>query len=1184
MKQKITLLTLLILFAIKGHTQTQFWADTFDTAPTSGTRTPEENGGTPTSYFRLTDGSNINQVVPFSGRQGTSFWAGEDHNGTGTGFTASGAEGALPASNPANELHINWTGINIAGKSNLSFRGLIAAASTNEPWDNQTACISGVATTNTDYIIVEYSIDGGPFVNIIRFYNRGSATNGVDKYLFEDTDNNGCGDGIQLTNTFGEFTKNIVGTGNTMNLRIRVFSEGNNEEWGIDNFRLFEVAACTPPTITANPPNRTICNGTNTTFTSSASGATTYQWQVNTGSGFTDITNGGVYSGATSNTLTITGATAGMSGYLYRAVAINGVASCFTNSNSATLTISNITSTEIVTNVSCNGSNNGSIAITPSGGIGPYTYSWSPSGATSATITGLSVGLYTVTITDNVGCQITRNFTITQPTSLSLNPNSQTNVSCNGGTNGAASVNPASGGAGGYTYNWTPGNPNGDGTTIVTGLSAGTWTCTVTDANGCFTTRNFTITQPASAVSGTTAVTNIACNGGTNGAINLTPTGGTPPYTFNWGGGITTEDRTGLSAGSYSVTITDANGCTGTINVTVTQPASAVSGTRTVTNVFCFGGTNGAINLTPTGGTPPYTFNWGGGITTEDRTGLSAGTYSVTITDANGCTGTVNVTVTQPASAVSGTTVVTNVACFGGSNGAINLTPTGGTPPYTFSWGGGITTEDRTGLSAGTYSVTITDANGCTGTVSGITVTQPASAVSGTTAVTNIACNGGTNGAINLTPTGGTPPYTFSWVGGITTEDRTGLSAGSYSVTITDANACTGTVNVTVTQPTAISLASGALTNVSCNGGSNGSASVSPTGGAGGYTYSWSPSGGTAATATGLSAGTYTVTVTDANGCTATRNFTITQPTTISLASGALTNVSCNGGSNGSASVSPTGGAGGYTYSWSPSGGTAATATGLSAGTYTVTVTDANGCTATRNFTITQPTTISLASGALTNVSCNGGSNGSASVSPTGGAGGYTYSWSPSGGTAATATGLSAGTYTVTVTDANACTATRNFTITQPTAIDATVSQNAGILTANQTGATYQWYQCPNTVIAGATNQTFTPTVVGDYKVEVTIGGCSITSTCVTVTTLGNTSFDASNFMYYPNPTSNILYIKNGNLIDDVEVYNLLGQQILFTKSTSKEIELNLAMLPSGSYMIKVTAEGKSKTIKILKQ
>jgi hypothetical protein len=210
---------------------------------------------------------------------------------------------------------------------------------------------------------------------------------------------------------------------------------------------------------------------------------------------------------------------------------------------------------------------------------------------------------------------------------------------------------------------------------------------------------------------------------------------------------------------------------------------------------------------------------------------------------------------------------------------------------------------------------------------------------------------------------------------------------------------------------------------------------VTPSGGAGGYTYAWSPSGGTAATATGLSAGTYTVTVTDANACTATRNFTITQPTVISTATAAQTNVSCNGGSNGSASVTPSGGAGGYTYSWSPSGGTAATATGLSAGTYTVTVTDANACTATRNFTITQPTVISTATAAQTNVSCNGGSNGSASVTPSGGAGGYTYSWSPSGGTVATATGLSAGTYTVTVTDANACTSTANFIITEPASI-----------------------------------------------------------------------------------------------------------------------------------------------------
>jgi hypothetical protein len=239
-------------------------------------------------------------------------------------------------------------------------------------------------------------------------------------------------------------------------------------------------------------------------------------------------------------------------------------------------------------------------------------------------------------------------------------------------------------------------------------------------------------------------------------------------------------------------------------------------------------------------------------------------------------------------------------------------------------------------------------------------------------------------------------------------------------------------------------MASGSQTNVACNGGTNGSASVSPSGGTPGYTYSWSPSGGTGATATGLAAGNYTVTVTDANGCTATRNYTITQPSAISTASGSQTNVACNGGTTGSASVSPSGGTPGYTYSWSPSGGTAATATGLAAGNYTVTVTDANGCTATRNYTIAQPSVISTASGSQTNVSCNGGTNGSASVSPSGGTPGYTYSWSPSGGTAATATGLASGNHTVTVTDANGCIATKTFTIMQPTALSFTTTTLSG--------------------------------------------------------------------------------------------------------------------------------------------
>ncbi|MBC8643831.1 SprB repeat-containing protein [Flavobacterium lindanitolerans] len=546
-----------------------------------------------------------------------------------------------------------------------------------------------------------------------------------------------------------------------------------------------------------------------------------------------------------------------------------------------------------------------------------------------------------------------------------------------------------------------------------------------------------------------------------------------------------------------------------TRNFTITQPP-VLNGSTVVTNIACFGGNTGAINLTPSGGTPPYTFNWGGGITTEDRTGLAAGNYSVTITDANSCTRTIsNINVTQPAAVVSGTTVVTNVACFGGSTGAINLTPTGGVPPYTYNWVGGANTEDRSGLAAGTYSVTITDANGCTGTVSGIAVTQPAAALDGTITKTDVSCNGGSNGTATVTATGGTTPYSYSWApSGGTNATATGLASGTYTVTVTDFNGCQITRTTTVNQPaTALSAATGGgKTDVSCNGGSNGTATVAATGGTTPYSYSWAPSGGTNATATGLAAGTYTVTVTDFNGCQATRTYTINQPTALSAATGGgKTDVSCNGGSNGTATVAATGGTPPYSYSWAPSGGTAATATGLAAGTYTVTVTDNNNCRVTRIYTINQPTALSAATGGgKTDVSCNGGANGTATVAPTGGTPPYTYSWAPSGGTAATATGLAAGTYTVTVTDNNNCRVTRTFTINQPTALSAAtgggktdVSCNGGsngTATVAPTGGTppYTYSWAPS----GGTAATASGLAVGTYTVTVTDNNnCQVTRT-----------------------------------------------------------------------------------------
>ncbi len=669
-----------------------------------------------------------------------------------------------------------------------------------------------------------------------------------------------------------------------------------------------------------------------------------------------------------------------------------------------------LTITPSQTNVSCFAGNDGILTATVSGGTTPYSYSWN-NGADTVSIANLTAGTYSVTVTDAVGCIATHSFMLTQPTVLSATT-VVTNVACNGGNTGAINITP-SGGTAPYSFNWGGGITTED----RTGLTAGNYSVTITDANGCNGVVNATVTQPASALGGTTVITNVACNGGNTGAINLTPSGGTAPYTFNWAGGVTTEDRAGVMAGSYSVTITDLNGCTATITVPVSQPESVLSASYIVTNVACNSGNTGAINITPSGGTAPYTFNWGGGVTTEDRAGLTAGSYSVTITDLNGCTATITVAVSQPASALSASFIVTNVACNGGNNGAINLTPSGGTAPYTFNWGGGVTTEDRTGLTAGNYSVTITDANGCNGVVNA-TVTQPASALGGTTVISNVACNGGNNGAINLTPSGGTGPYTYNWGGGITTEDRTGLTAGSYSVTITDANNCTATITVPVSQPASALSASFVVNNVACNGGNTGAINLTPSGGTAPYTFNWG-GGITTEDRTGLSAGNYAVTITDANSCTSVINVSVIQPNALTVAT-SQTNILCNGASTGSATVAVTGGTGAYSYAWNTVPvQTSATANGLAAGTYTVTITDANNCSTTRNFTITQPNDLNVAL-VSTNVSCPGGSDGTASATVTGGVVAYTYLWS-NGGTTATITGLTAGTYTVTVTDGNNC-------------------------------------------------------------------------------------------------------------------------------------------------------------------
>ncbi|RKR04851.1 putative secreted protein (Por secretion system target) [Flavobacterium sp. 90] len=761
---------------------------------------------------------------------------------------------------------------------------------------------------------------------------------------------------------------------------------------------------------------------------------------------------------------------------------------CTITKNVTINTTNTLIATTSQTDILCNGTSTGSASVVPTGAPGPFTYVWSPSGGNSDIASNLSAGNYSVTITSVNGCSIVKNFTITEPTALTVTP-SQVDLLCNSGNNGSASV-VVTGGAGSYTYAWSP---SGGNAATASNLTAGTYTVTITDGNLCQTTQSFTITEPNALVA-TIVPTDVSCNGGTNGSATVTATGGTGTYSYSWsptGGNSATAS--GLTAGTYTVTVTDANSCSTTQSVSIAEPTVLVASIGVQTDITCNGLNNGSATVAVTGGTGTYTYVWSpSGGTAATATGLSPGTYTVTVTDANSCFTTQAFTITEPTVLAASAAGQTDIACHGGFTGSATVAATGGTGTYTYSWSpSGGTAATATGLSAGTYTVIVTDANNCFTTQS-FTLTEP-NALVATIVPTDVTCNGGSNGSATATVTGGTGTYTYSWAPtGGTAATASGLAAGTYTVTVTDANSCTTTQSVSIAEPSALVASIGGQTDVTCNGLNNGSATVNATGGTGTYTYSWSPTGGTAATATGLSPGTYTVTVTDANACFTTQSFTIIEPTVLTASAVGQTDVSCHGGTTGSATVTATGGTGTYTYSWSPSGGTAATATGLAAGTYTATVTDANNCTSTQSFTITEPNILAV-SIVPTDVTCNGGTTGSATATVTGGTGTYTYSWSPSGGTAATATGLSAGTYVVTVTDANSCTTTQSVSIAEPSALIASVAGqtdvtcnglNNGSATVNATGGTgtytYSWSP------SGGTAATATGLSPGTYIATVT--------------------------------------------------------------------------------------------------
>ncbi len=759
----------------------------------------------------------------------------------------------------------------------------------------------------------------------------------------------------------------------------------------------------------------------------------------------------------------------------YILTANNGAGCLFTDTAMVT-SVPGFPLTLTQTNVSCHSGSDGTATATPAGGTGPYTYAWNSSpNQLTATATGLSAGVYSVGVKDVTGCISTAGISITQPPELSAAATA-TPALCGGGTGGTATAT-ASGGTGPYTFSWnsTPVQT----TATATGLAAGTYTVTVTDAKNCTKIKTATVTQPP-ALTATTTATAATCAVAANGTATVTGGSGVLPYTYSWNTtpAQTTRTATGLLPGPYNVTLTDATGCTKTVSVTIPVGAGIGGSFTRKTPPNCFGGATGSAVYTPTGGASPYSYAWSNGQTVQTATGLAAGFYSVTATDANGCARSDTFTLSQP-TALSTTVAADSVSCFGGANGRAIATATGGTAPYTYSWNTTPTqaTAIATGLSTGSYTVTVTDAKGCTDT--GTTTIDQPTALSMTTGVQRASCPGLINGKAYAVPSGGVGPYSYRWntTPVQTTDTAFNLLPLSYTVTVKDSKNCSLAQSVAV--PGFVLTTT--TTSASCNGVADGSATVTPAAGIAPYSYAWNTTPvQTDSVAVNLPAGTYTASVTDAGGCTITKNAVVTSPAAIVLTP-TITAATCAGAMNGKASVAVTGGRSPYSYSWNTTPvKTTAAVTGLAVGAYSVTVTDANNCVATLPVGIPAGPGISGSFTRQTQPGCFGQTNGSAVFTPTGGTNPYTYLWS-NGQATATATGLSAGTYSIATTDANGCSRNDTFTLAQPAALQATAQADSvscfgganGRIVATASGGTapytYRWNTLPAQTSATAT-------------------------------------------------------------------------------------------------------------------
>jgi gliding motility-associated-like protein len=869
---------------------------------------------------------------------------------------------------------------------------------------------------------------------------------------------------------------------------------------------------------------------------------------------------------------TATSATLGAGTYCLNLTDQNGCirTDCFTVAAPDALNLA-LSSTPVTTN----GGSDGTATVTPDGGISPYTYSWS-NGSASPTISALPYGIYTVTVTDNNGCQMTGSTVVNHPFCNGFYATSSaTPVSCFGGSTGSATITPVNGTAP-FFIDWNDSGNQTTGTAI--NLSAGVYSATITDANGCVASGTVAVTEPTQ-LDNTFTFTNSSTLSGSDGSVQTNVSGGTLPYTYSWSNGAVTPGCSNIAAGWYAVSIADGNGCTLTDSVYINEPpCKHFSVHVNSSSLPCNGATGGTANVVVMNGTGPFNISWSSGQTNVTAiSGLQAGLYSVQVSDAQNCYGFTSFTITEP-SPLTAQLLINPSTCYELDNGTINLVVSGGTfPGYSFLWDDGYTNEDRVQLDPGTYSVTITDNNNCSATAAGL-MTEPGP-LNAFYTIAPISCFGGMNGGIDMTVEGGSPVLTYNWSNSATAEDLSGLGAGGYVLSVTDGNFCTlPPLTVPLSQPPKVNIDS-ITVNCPLPGNSMTPVNVYASGGTAGYAVSYNNSlsyGAYGDLSENLAVdNTYNVILKDINNCLSdVYPLAIDSNVTALVIDYELCYPA--GQTTETVTVTPAGGTG--TYSLSTNNGLTFNPTfdydfvlPIDAN-YQLLVKDSKGCLS-QVYNVSLPAVLATDVTITSNyngaaISCFGYADGAIASATTGGVTPYNYLWN-TGATGSVMSGLLAGTYTLLLTDANNCQVSDNITLNNPSVLVSQVS-----VTSDYNG---EMISCYNSTDGEAT--VFASGGTGSYsyawsngQTAATAAGLASGSYSVTVYDVNLCSSTGSVFLTEPDAivldpvvTDVMCYGENSGAIDITPAGGLFPYNFQWSNGATTE---DLAMLNAGTYSL----------------